>query len=154
MSQFVLITNQYFVLNYFQWRYLLMFVKFTFCIKKIKFYYFFKLKIWPWTYVREECLVNFKTISGDETLIIWIKLDSSDTPQILLEQIFFLEFVVVHVSEFCSVDCSCCAPARAATYTSKFFTVLGYAFSCFLGMFLFRICKFMIITFVQDAISL
>ena len=40
-------------------------------------------------YVSEECLVNFKTISGDEPLIIWVKLDSSDTPQILLEQDIF-----------------------------------------------------------------
>ena len=73
-------------------------------------------------------------------------MDSSDTPEILLEQ-YFLEFVVFHFSVFCSVDGSCSTPARAVSYTSKFSTVLGYTFSCFLGMFLFRICKFMIITF-------
>ena len=146
MSQFVLTTNQYFVLNYFQGRYLVMFVKFIFCINRTKFCYFFQLKSWLWTYVSEEYLVNFKSISGDETFIIWIKLGSSDTLEILLEQENYLDFVVFHVSKFYSVDCSCCAPARAVTYTSKFFTVLGYRFSCFLGMFLFRICKFMIIT--------
>ena len=36
--------------------------------------------------VKQEFLVNFKTISDDEPLIIWINLDSSDTPEVLLEQ--------------------------------------------------------------------
>ena len=105
--------------------------------------------------VKQEFLVNFKTISRDEPLIIWINLDSSDTPEALLEQELFCNLTVVfHVSVFCCVDCSCCTPARAVTYTSKFFTVLEYTFSCFSAMILFRICKFMIITFVYDAISL
>ena len=85
-----LTTNQSFVLNYFQWRYLLMFVKFIFCVNRTKSYYLFKLKVWLWSYVSEDCLVNLKSISGNEPLVIClIELDSSDTTEILLEEEMF-----------------------------------------------------------------
>ena len=155
MSQLVLTTNQYLIFNHFQWRYLLMFVKFIFCINRTKFYYFFKSKIWLWTYASQKCLVNFETISGDETLIIWIKSNSLDTPKIILEQNFFEGDLWYSLFQnFVEWTAPVVHQPEMSLYTNKFFTVLGYTFSCFLGMLLFRICKFMIITFVQDAYNI
>ena len=66
LSQFVLTTKQPCVLNYFDWRYLLMFIRFTFYINRTKFYYLLTLKDWLWTYNSEKSLVSF---SGDKPLI-------------------------------------------------------------------------------------
>ena len=73
-----------------------MFVKSTFCINRKKFYYFLKLKVLPWAYVSQKVFGQFQNHGSDEPLIIWIKLDSWDTPD-------FFGICGIHVSLFCVV---------------------------------------------------
>ena len=110
LLQFVWTTNYCFVLNYFQWRYLLMFTKFIFCINRTEFTTSLSWKI-DSAYISK---------SASQWMNSILQSSGRSLEHLFVKKIWNPLTVCVSVLLFC-------VPDRAVTYTSKF---VSYYFVC------------------------